>query len=281
MIRPRTLVINNLEFDHADIFPNLQAIQTQFHHLIRTIPAAGKVIHINPSPEIQATLDMGIWTETESFGADSIWQAKNTADNHYANFDVWHKQENLGCIEWDLIGIHNRNNALAAIAAANNIGIAPQTSIQALSKFIGVKRRMELRGTVNNISVYDDFAHHPSAIELSLDGLRKQVGQQRIIAVIEPRSNTMKLGTMAAKLPAALKQADLSYCYGESSGKHALGWDAKQVLAPLGDKASAWNDLDAMVADICGQAKADDTIVVMSNGSFGGIHEKILNKLNQ
>lgn len=279
--RPRTLVINNLEYDHADIFPNIKAIQTQFHHLIRTLPSEGKLIHISPSPEIEETIKMGIWTATETFGTDANWQAKDTSSNHYANFDIWYQEQNLGCLQWDLTGTHNRNNALAAIAAAHNIGVSPKLSIQALSNFVGVKRRMELRGTVNNINVYDDFAHHPSAIELTLEGMRKQVKDQRIIAVIEPRSNTMKLGTMAAKLPDSLKQADLSFCFGESTGKHALGWDANKVLAPLGDKASAWHDLDAMVDAIIAAAKPNDTIVVMSNGSFGGVHEKILNKLNQ
>lgn len=276
--RPRTLVINNLEYDHADIFPNMHAIQTQFHHLIRTLPCAGKLIHITPSPAIEETLKMGLWTATETFGTNANWQAKDT--NHYAHFDVWHQNQNLGSIKWGLTGEHNRNNALAAIAAAHNIGISPKLAIDALSSFVGVKRRMELRGTVNNINVYDDFAHHPSAIELTLQGIRKQVANQRIIAVIEPRSNTMKLGTMAAKLPHALEQADLTYCFGQKTGKHALGWDANKVLAPLGDKASAWHNLDAMVDAIVSSARPNDTIVIMSNGSFGGVHEKILNKLN-
>jgi|SRR5690625_1552844 len=307
--RARTAVLNNLEFDHADIFPDLAAIETQFHHLVRTVPGGGRLIRLAPCQALDRVIARGCWTPIETFGPRGQWQAQPDRD-HPERFDVFRSAdpvvtppsslaaaghtarnpgqtadsgcdapEYLGTVNWSLTGEHNRMNALAAIAAAAQAGVAPSDAIRALANFQGVKRRMELRGTVREVTVYDDFAHHPTAIRLTLEGARRQLGQGRILAVLEPRSNTMKLGTMAAQLPDALQDADLVFCYGERSGKHALGWDPDQVLAPLGGRASGWHDLDAMVSAIAAAARPGDTIIVMSNGSFGGIHEKLLAQL--
>lgn len=292
--RARTAVLNNLEFDHADIFPDLAAIETQFHHLVRTVPASGQLIRLAPSDALDRVMARGAWTPAQTFGPQGQWQAHAGADDHHAHFDVLQRNpagtsrdtagnpgelHHIGTIQWDLTGEHNRLNALAAIAAATGAGVAPQDAIQALSCFQGVKRRMELRGTVRDIAVYDDFAHHPTAISLTLAGARRQVGKRRILAVLEPRSNTMKLGAMAARLPEALQDADLVFCYGETSGKHALGWNPEQVLAPLGRRASGWRQLDAMADAIAAAAQPGDTIIIMSNGSFGGVHQKVLDQL--
>lgn len=276
--RPRTAVLNNLEFDHADIFPDLHAIQTQFHHLIRTIPASGAIIRPHECEALDAVLQRGCWTAVQTFGPGGQWAAHGL-DTDPAHFEVRHEGKAVGVVKWRLGGEHNRLNALAALAAAQQACVEPQAGIEALSRFGGIKRRMELRGTVNHIAVYDDFAHHPTAIATTLDGLRRQVGRARILAVLEPRSNTMKLGAMAARLPDALAQADLVFCYGETRGKHALGWDPAQVLAPLGERAFAHSDLNTMIEAIATQARPGDSILVMSNGSFGGIHQKLLDKL--
>lgn len=290
--RTRTAVLNNLEFDHADIFPDLAAIETQFHHLVRTVPAGGQLIRLAPCDALDRVVARGAWTPVQTFGPQGQWQAK--ASDHHAHFDVYRRADgrpsadqqteaghldHIGTVRWDLTGEHNRLNALAAIAAADQAGVTPSVAIQALSSFQGVKRRMELRGTIHNIAIYDDFAHHPTAISLTLAGARKQVGSGRLLAVLEPRSNTMKLGTMAAKLPEALKDADLVFCYGEKSGRHALGWDPAQVLAPLGDRATGWHDLAAMAKAVTSAARPGDTIIIMSNGSFGGVHQIILDLL--
>ena len=275
--RPRTAILNNLEYDHADIFPDLAAIQTQFHHLVRTIPAQGRIVRPAVNPALDQVLERGCWTPVHSFGAGGQWEAQTS--DHPSHFHVLHQGKDIGQINWGLTGEHNRMNALAALAAAEHLGIQADAGIEALSAFQGVKRRMELRGTVNDIHVYDDFAHHPTAIATTLAGLRKQVGTRRILAVLEPRSNTMKLGAMAARLPDSLKQADLVFCFGAVSGKHALGWDPAQVLAPLEGKASSYSDLDNMAAAIVQAAQPGDSILVMSNGGFGGIHQKLLDLL--
>lgn len=294
--RTRTAILNNLEFDHADIFSDLAAIETQFHHLVRTIPAGGRIVRLAPCPALDRVLDRGVWSSQTTFGASGQWRAgpsdhaswfpvlqqdakANSAASQSVPDQAQMQFSQVGEVKWALTGEHNRLNALAAIAAAEQAGVTPEVAIQALSSFKGVKRRMELRGRAGGIAVFDDFAHHPTAIALTLEGLRKQVGSGRILAVLEPRSNTMKLGTMAARLPAALQDADLVFCYGETQGKHALGWHPDEVLAPLGQRASAWDDLDAMIAGICAGARSGDTIVVMSNGSFAGIHDKLLDRL--
>ncbi|HEU0229794.1 MAG TPA: UDP-N-acetylmuramate:L-alanyl-gamma-D-glutamyl-meso-diaminopimelate ligase [Burkholderiaceae bacterium] len=273
--RPRTAILNNLEYDHADIFPDLAAIETQFHHLVRTIPASGCVIRPVDSPAIDRVLAHGCWTPVDTFGPGGHWQAAGDIDNE---FEVRHGAEHAS-IAWGLSGTHNRMNALAALAAASHAGVSLRTGVEALCRFQGVRRRMELRGTVNQISVYDDFAHHPTAIQTTLEGARNKLAGGRIIAVLEPRSNTMKLGTMASRLPKALEAADRVFCFGALSGKHALGWDPAQILAPLGARASAYDDLDRMVRAITAESQPGDAIVVMSNGGFGGIHQKLLDAL--
>jgi UDP-N-acetylmuramate: L-alanyl-gamma-D-glutamyl-meso-diaminopimelate ligase len=275
--RPRTAILNNLEYDHADIFPDLAAIETQFHHLVRTIPGSGRIVRPTHSDALDRVIARGCWSETVTFGADGAWQA--TAPDADGAFGVLRNGVEAGTVRWSLSGEHNRMNALAALAAAEHVGVTVQDGIAALTRFAGVKRRMELRGTVNGVKVYDDFAHHPTAIATTLEGLRRQVGSARILAVLEPRSNTMKLGTMAARLPDALVEADLVFCFGAHSGKHALGWNPADVLAPLGDRASSYDDIDALVAAVTAAARPGDQVLVMSNGGFGGIHGKLLNAL--
>jgi len=275
--RPRTAVLNNLEYDHADIFPDLAAIQTQFHHLVRTIPSSGRIVVPTDQPALDEVLAKGCWSETVRVGPGGFWQAGEPAEDD--SFEVLRDGRVVGTVRWQLVGAHNRANALAALAAAEHAGVPAEAAIAALGSFSGVKRRLEVRGTVRGVTVYDDFAHHPTAIATTLDGLRRRVGAARILAVLEPRSNTMKLGAMAARLPGALTGADLVYCYGERSGKHALGWDPAAVLAPLGTRATAWDDLDALVTRLATDARDGDHILVMSNGAFGGIHERLLQAL--
>jgi UDP-N-acetylmuramate: L-alanyl-gamma-D-glutamyl-meso-diaminopimelate ligase len=272
--RPRTAILNNLEYDHADIFPDLAAIETQFHHLVRTVPGQGRIVAPTRSEALARVLAQGCWSPVTHFGDDGDWQA-SSADRDGA-FTVRRDGRDVGTVRWNLAGEHNRMNALAAIAAADHAGVDPGSAVSALSAFGGVKRRMELRGTVGGVAVYDDFAHHPTAIETTLAGLRRQVGDARILAVLEPRSNTMKLGTMAERLPGALRAADLVFCFGAHTGKHALGWDPAHVLAPLGNRAAGYDDLDALVAAVARAARPGDQVVVMSNGGFGGIHGKLL-----
>ena len=276
--RPRTAILNNLEFDHADIFPNLAAIQTQFHHLVRTVPEQGLVIRPHQSPALDQVMTLGCWTPVEHTGQPKGWHAR-PADQTNPYPIIWLGDQLIGALTWGLTGQHNIDNALSTFAAAQHVGIAPNDALAALNTFQGVKRRMELKGEVKGIKVYDDFAHHPTAITTTLEGLRQQVGQARIIAVLEPRSNTMKLGTMAAQLPKALAQADLVFCFGEASGKNALGWEASEVLAPLGDRATAWHDLPSLINALTQTLKAGDQVLIMSNGSFGGIHDKLLKSL--
>src|SRR5690606_20211362 len=261
----------------ADIFPDLSAIETQFHHLIRTVPSNGSIVLPADDEALQRVIQRGCWTPTACFGPGGEWHA--VGEPHAGEFDVLFQNQLVGTVDWAHAGAHNQRNALAAIAAAQHVGIAPADAISALNDFRGVKRRMEVRGEVGGITVYDDFAHHPTAIETTLQGLRHQQPEGRILAVIEPRSNTMKLGAMAARLPGSLAQADRVYCYGETSGKHALGWDPAAVLAPLGDRASSWHDIDKMVSAIVSESRPGDHILVMSNGGFAGIHQRLLDHL--
>lgn len=272
--RPRTAILNNLEYDHADIFADLAAIETQFHHLVRTIPSNGLVICPSHDSALKRVIERGCWTPVAHLDDPQQWTVGDAdAQGH---FEVrWHG-ESVGTVRWTLTGRHNRLNALAAIVAAGHVGVSPAQAIDALTCFSGVRRRMELRGVVDDIHVYDDFAHHPTAIETTLAGLRDQVGTARIIAILEPRSNTMKLGAMAARLPHALASSDLVFCYEERKGKHALGWDAGAVLAPLGQRVSIHHDIAPLVEAIAQQALPGDHLVVMSNGGFGGIHDKLL-----
>jgi UDP-N-acetylmuramate: L-alanyl-gamma-D-glutamyl-meso-diaminopimelate ligase len=271
--RPRTAILNNLEFDHADIFDDLTAIEKQFHHLVRTVPQQGLVVSNGTNENLPRVLEMGCWSTVEYFGSDDDWQIEQV--NADGSFDVTLTGKPLGRVEWDLMGDHNRMNALACIAAARHAGVTPETSIEALTAFENVKRRMEVKGTVNNITVYDDFAHHPTAITTTVAGLRHKVGKAQIIAVLEPRSNTMKLGVMKNALPESLVQADKVFCFGAN-----LGWDATEALAPISDKTEIHDDLDKMVTAICKVAQTGDQILVMSNGGFGGVHQKIIDGLS-
>ena len=270
--RPRTAILNNLEYDHADIFPDLAAIQTQFHHLVRTVPAEGLIVCNGVEQNLQDTLDKGCWTPVEKFGVQQGWQVANVAAD--GAFDVLKDGEKVGQIAWELMGEHNRLNALAVIAAARHAGVDVATACEALSAFKNVKRRMEVKGTVNGVTVYDDFAHHPTAITTTVAGLRHKVGQARILAVLEPRSNTMKLGTMKAALPASLAEADQVFCYAGG-----VDWDVAEALAPLGDKLHVGTQFDDFVTQIVQAAQAGDHILVMSNGGFGGIHDQLLTQL--
>ena len=266
---PRTMILNNLEFDHADIFSDLAAIETQFHHLVRTLPNNGLIVANGAEPALKRVLDRGCWTPVEWFNTPDGWQAEPDAKE--GNFSVTLAGRELGCTSLALPGAHNRANALAALAAARHAGVSPDLALQALSRFKGVKRRLEVRGEVRGVAVYDDFAHHPTAIAATIAGLRGKVGKGRVLAVLEPRSNTMKLGVMKAQLPDSLADADAVFCYCKN-----LGWDAQAALAPLGAKAQVFEDLSALVAAVVAEARAGDRILVMSNGSFGGIHEMLL-----
>jgi UDP-N-acetylmuramate: L-alanyl-gamma-D-glutamyl-meso-diaminopimelate ligase len=278
----KTAILNNLEYDHADIFADLAAIETQFHHFVRTVPGVGRIIVNASEDSLQRVIDRGCWSEIERFGnADSAnWAIKEHKDGR---FDVLFNGEQQGTVNWTLDGEHNRLNALAAIAAARHVGVLPAQAIKSLGKFENVKRRMEQRGAVNGITVYDDFAHHPTAIATTVSGLRDKISQSnlssRIIAVLEPRSNTMKLGSMKQALPDSLNEADLIFGYGAASGKDALGWSLADALAPLGDKARAFDDIDLLTKAIVEAALPGDQILVMSNGGFGNIHQKILDLL--
>ena len=269
---PRTAILNNLEFDHADIFADLHAIETQFHHLVRTVPQQGLVVANGKEESLNRVIDRGCWTPVEHFGSSDGWQGGEAyADG---SFDVMLNSKVVGRVKWALLGEHNRMNALAALAAARHVGVSVDVGIAALGLFQNVKRRMELRGVEQNISVYDDFAHHPTAIATTVAGLRAKVGKARILAVLEPRSNTMKLGVMKQALPASLVDADHVFCYGAN-----LGWDASEALAPMGDKATTFDNMDSLIAAIVAKAQSGDQILVMSNGGFGGIHQKLLTQL--
>jgi UDP-N-acetylmuramate: L-alanyl-gamma-D-glutamyl-meso-diaminopimelate ligase len=269
--RPKTAILNNLEFDHADIFDDLAAIERQFHHFVRTIPRTGLIVSNGTDDALKRVLTSGSWTPLETFGQPGGWEA-GEPDSEGA-FEVAWKGKALGRVRWSLLGTHNRLNALAALAAARGAGVLAEQAIESLSAFAGVRRRMELRGRVREISVYD-FAHHPTAIRTTLEGLRRKVGQARVLAVLEPRSNTMKRGVMKYELPASLELADEVYVY--SAG---LGWDAPAVFAPLGAKARCIDDLGLLVKAVAADARTGDHVLVMSNGGFGGVHGKLLEAL--
>jgi len=272
--RPRTAVLNNLEFDHADIFPDLAAIETQFHHLVRIVPANGLVVANGAEASIGRVLERGCWTNVERFGPGHTWSIGAVGPDD--SFEVRLDGAPQGVVMWDATGEHSRMNALAALAAARHAGVPLARGIESLSRFLGVKRRMEVRGTVNGITVYDDFAHHPTAFEATIAGLRKRVGRARIVAVFEPRSNTMKLGTMQSRLARSLEGADLVYCYASH-----LGWDPEGALSPLSSRAAVYSELDPMVEALGLVLRPGDHVLVMSNGGFGGIHAKLLERLSR
>jgi UDP-N-acetylmuramate: L-alanyl-gamma-D-glutamyl-meso-diaminopimelate ligase len=269
--RPRTAILNNLEFDHADIFDDLKAIERQFHHLVRTVPGQGRLVVNGLEESLTRVLAQGCWSEVRSFGATV---SDFSAQGEPGNFAVLQQGKQVAHVNWALGGIHNQLNALAAMAAAEHVGVSPATAATALSNFQNVKRRMEVRGCVAGVTVYDDFAHHPTAIRTTLDGLRRQVGTQRILAIFEPRSNTMKLGTMKSQLPWSLAQADLSFCH--SGG---LDWDANAALAEMGPKAQVAGNIDELVKQVMAKVQPGDHLLCMSNGGFGGIHDKLLKAL--
>ncbi|GAB6263760.1 UDP-N-acetylmuramate:L-alanyl-gamma-D-glutamyl-meso-diaminopimelate ligase [Photobacterium sp. R1] len=272
--RPRTLIMNNLEFDHADIFSDLAAIQRQFHHLVRTVPGEGKILAPKGVAAIDETLAMGCWSELEYSGEDGDWQArKSSADG--SEFEVLFQGEHAGTVRWDLVGDHNVSNALMAIAAARHVGVTPELACDALARFVNTKRRLELKGEQHGVKVYDDFAHHPTAVELTLGGLRAKVGESRILAVLEPRSNTMKLGVHKADLAPALAAADKVFLFQPDT----IPWSVQEIADLCSQPAVCEGDIDALVQQIVASARPGDNILVMSNGGFGGIHDKLLRAL--
>ena len=275
---PKTLVLNNLEFDHADIFADLDAIKQQFHFLIRTVPGSGQLV-INADEEaLQDVIDMGCWSERTSFSitdqSDSEWQIENL-EQDYSKFRIKHKGESAGILDWKLIGAHNASNALSAIAAAAHVGIPAKLSIEALNQFINVKRRMEVRGVINDVTVYDDFAHHPTAISTTLEGLRKHCGNEKIIAILEPRSNTMKMGVHKNTLINSLKLADSVFIYQPSD----IEWYISGLNKNSTQNISMHTDINKLVDEVLDMNQPGDNILVMSNGGFAGIHDKLLQGL--
>lgn len=270
--RPRTAILNNLEFDHADIFADLAAIETQFHHLVRTIPASGRIVANAREDSLKRVIGRGCWSELEWFNDPAQWTAHAGGCDAEAVFALAGTEQ--GRAELPLAGSHNRENALAAVAAARHVGVAPAQAIASLARFAGIRRRLELRGTVAGVRVYDDFAHHPTAIALTVEGLRRREPGGRILAVLEPRSNTMKMGTMKAQLPASLEAADAVFCYAQG-----LGWDVAAALEPLGERARTYVALERLVDDVVAAARGGDHVLVMSNGGFGGVHQKLLDAL--
>ena len=270
--RPRTAILNNLEFDHADIFVDLAAIETQFHHLVRTIPASGRIVANAREDSLKRVIGRGCWSELEWFNDPAQWTAQAGGCDAEAVFALAGTEQ--GRAELPLAGSHNRENALAAVAAARHVGVAPAQAIASLARFAGIRRRLELRGTVAGVRVYDDFAHHPTAIALTVEGLRRREPGGRILAVLEPRSNTMKMGTMKAQLPASLEAADAVFCYAQG-----LDWDVAAALEPLGERARTYVALERLVDDVVAAARGGDHVLVMSNGGFGGVHQKLLDAL--
>jgi UDP-N-acetylmuramate: L-alanyl-gamma-D-glutamyl-meso-diaminopimelate ligase len=267
--RPRTVILNNLEFDHADIFSDLAAIETQFHHLVRTLPGTGLIVANTGEASLERVLQCGRWTPVEYFNDPAGYRV--SGDDASGELVLHGPPGEIGRTTWALSGEHNRANACAALLAARHAGVPLANGLEALSRFVNVKRRMEVRGEVRGVTVYDDFAHHPTAIATTVAGLRRKVGTARILAVLEPRSNTMKLGTMKNQLPASLAETDAAFCYAAN-----LGWDAREALAPMGNKAIIEDNLDELIGSIAAAARPGDHILVMSNGGFGGIHGKLL-----
>ena len=274
--RPRTAVLSNLEFDHADVFDDLAAIERQFHHLVRTVPSTGRLVVNIRDEALKRVLAMGCWSEVQRFGARKEEPGALRARGEPHAFDVLRGAMKIGRVEWPLLGEHNQLNALAAIGAAEHVGVDAEAAAKALAGFRNVRRRLELRGEAAGVKVYDDFAHHPSAIRTTIDGLRRKVGSARILAVFEPRSNTMKLGEMKARLPWALEEADLAFCHAGG-----LGWDAVQALAPLGTQAVVSATVPELVDRVAAAARPGDHVLCMSNGAFGGVHEKLLEALGR
>jgi UDP-N-acetylmuramate: L-alanyl-gamma-D-glutamyl-meso-diaminopimelate ligase len=273
--RPRTLVLNNLEFDHADIFDNLAMIQRQFHHLVRTVPGSGLIVRPTNETALEEVLNMGCWTPTETVGVAGDWSAQPDRPD-WSRFRVLVQGEPVGILDWDQTGCHNMLNALTALAAARHAGVPPQQGVASLGRFQGVKRRMELRGEIAGVRVYDDFAHHPTAIATTLEGLRKRVGDDRIIAVLEPRSNTMRMGVHNESLAASLELADLVHLFAPAD----LGWDPGPLFSSLDERTTVFDRVDDIVTQVVAEAGPGDHLLVMSNGGFQGIHQKLLHALD-
>jgi UDP-N-acetylmuramate: L-alanyl-gamma-D-glutamyl-meso-diaminopimelate ligase len=282
--RPRTVILNNLEYDHADIYPDVESIQRQFHHLVRIVPGSGRIVWNAADARLEQTLAMGCWTPCEGFsrsevGApDALWTARPAGGvDDFSQFEVLEGGQPRGTVRWQLIGAHNMENALAAIAAARHAGVTVEHAIEALASFKGIARRMQLRGEVRGVRVYDDFAHHPTAIATTVDGLRRRVGSARIIAVLEPRSNTMKMGVHQNTLGPSLLGADEVWLFTPPD----LGWDAGPIVASLGKRGHASRDIGALAAELARAAKPGDHVLIMSNGGFGGLHGKLLAELER
>ena len=270
--RPRTVILNNLEFDHADIFDDLAAIERQFHHLVRTVPSKGRLVVNGLEESLTRVLAQGCWSELRTFGSAV---SDFVAEGDPSDFKVFYAGQVVAKVRWKIGGVHNKLNALAAIAAAEHVGVSPTLAAQALTSFENVKRRMEVRGSVNGITVYDDFAHHPTAIRTTVNGLRRQIGPHaRILAVFEPRSNTMKLGTMKSQLPWSLEETDLAFCHAGG-----LDWDAAAALKSMGARVKVGATMDEVIAQVLAQVRPGDHVLCMSNGGFGGIHERLLTTL--
>ena len=274
---PRTLIMNNLEFDHADIFEDLNAIKKQFHHLVRIVPGDGLIVSNADETNLDEVLEQGCWTTTEKFSATqpSGWSVR-VVDESGKKFDVLLDGKKQGTVDWSMIGAHNRSNALAAIAAARHAGVPVDVAVEALSEFKGVKRRQEVIGQINDITVYDDFAHHPTAIEETLQGLRQRVGVQRIIAILEPRSNTMRMGVHKDKIAASLSEADEVMLFQPAD----LDWGLESVVRELGDKARLFNSTDAIINELLVMMKPNDQVIIMSNGGFEGLHQRLLTAMD-
>ena len=274
--RPRTVILNNLEHDHADIYPDVASIQRQFHLLLRTVPGNGLLVVNATDDHLAQVLEMGCWTPVERFAVDpqvpADWRVVADPASGYARFDLVRGDRLVGSVEWNTVGRHNAENALAAVVAACHAGVEESVAIEALRRFGGVRRRLEVRGTVGGVIVYDDFAHHPTAITTTLEGVRRKAGQGRVIAVLEPRSNTMKLGTHKAALAESLRAADRVFIYQSPE----VRWDVTEAMQPLGSLAVVHADLAELIQALVGEARAGDHLVLMSNGSFGGLHERLL-----
>jgi UDP-N-acetylmuramate: L-alanyl-gamma-D-glutamyl-meso-diaminopimelate ligase len=274
--RPRTAILNNLEHDHADIYPDVASIQRQFHLLLRTVPGNGRLVVNAADRHLAEVLEMGCWTPVERFTADASanadWRVVADPASGYARFTVMHGGREVGEVEWGTLGRHNAENALAALVAARHAGVDEQAALEALRRFGGVRRRLELRGTVDGVLVYDDFAHHPTAIATTLEGVRRTAGGGRVIAVLEPRSNTMKLGTHRAALAESLRGADRVFVYRSPE----VRWDVAEAMLPLGALATVHDDLGRLTAALVAESRPGDRMVLMSNGAFGGLHERLL-----
>jgi UDP-N-acetylmuramate: L-alanyl-gamma-D-glutamyl-meso-diaminopimelate ligase len=274
--RARTAILNNLEYDHADIYPDVASIRRMFHQLVRTVPSEGRLIVREGDPELAKALALGAWTPTESFGREvaADWQVRSRASD-WSSFEVWRAGECVGTADWDVFGAHNAENALAAVLAARHAGVPLEVALASLRSFKNTRRRLETRGSVRDITVYDDFAHHPTAIAATLEALRGRVGKARVIAVLEPRSATMRMGVHRDTLAASLQEADRVYLYASAD----IGWDVAAVATALGSKATLVTDLPELVQAIVKEVRPSDHILVMSNGAFGGLHEKLLSAL--